>query len=137
MACETFQEKLTNLQAERTDVETQLKQPNLPPAERTQLLQELKNLGPAITAAQNELKQCLDQSHPPPPPTAAPATILGITPMFPDTVVNMVAKRDGYLNSISGKKFPQDVGREWAQPLAPDNDYDDLLVSCTGWMVHP
>src|SRR5262249_42798712 len=41
------------------------------------------------------------------------------------------------LNSISGKKFPQDVGREWTQPLAPNEDYDDLVVSCAGWMVHP
>jgi hypothetical protein len=137
VACESQQQKLSALQEERADVQKQLQQPNLPPTERSQLLQELKNLGPAITAAQAALKQCQDQQHPPPPPTLAPANILGITPLFPDTVPNMIAKRDSYLASIAGKKFPQDVGREWAQPLAPNDDYDELLVSCTGWMVHP
>jgi hypothetical protein len=137
MACEAQQQRLKGLQEERADVEKQLQQPNIPPAERSRLLQELKALGPAISAAQTALKQCQDQQHPPPPPTLAPASILTITPVFPDTVPNMIAKRDGYLNSIPGKKFPQDVGREWAQPLAPNDDYDDLVVSCSGWMVHP
>ena len=137
MACESIQQKLKGLEDERADVEKQLHQTNLPPSERSQLLQELKSLGQSISATQIALKNCLAQTHPPPPPTLAPANILGITPLFPDSVANMTAKRDSFLQSVGAKKFPQDVGREWAQPLAPDDDYDDLVVSCTGWMVHP
>jgi hypothetical protein len=88
-----------------------------------------------VTAA-TALNKCLQLNAPPPPPPA-PANILSIVPIFPDTAANLVAKRNSYLASITGKTFPSDLGREWAQPLSPDEDYDDAVVSCTGWMVHP
>ncbi len=137
MACETQQQNLQALQAMRARIQQQMQNPNLSAQARSQLLAQFKQIGPSITAAQNALNQCLAQNHPPPPPKLQPASILSITPILPDSVPNMIAKRNSLLLSITGKKFPSEVGREWIQTLAQNEDYDDQIVSCCGWMVHP
>jgi hypothetical protein len=140
MACESFQQKLTELQTQQKSLQTQLAKSA--GAEKAALVQALAKLTPQIASAETDLKKCqagqsTTSAPPPPPPAPAPASILDIIPIFPDTQANMAAKRDSYLSSIGTNKFPQNVSREWVQPLSPDQDYDDLIVSCTGWMVNP
>jgi hypothetical protein len=132
MACESQQQKLSALQEERADVEKQLQQPNLPPTERSQLLpraqkprtrdyrgtsgtQTMSGSAASVTPASGRARQ-YSGNHP--------------------ALSRHGAEHDRQTAPISAKKFPQDVGREWAQPLAPNDDYE-LLVPCTGWMVHP
>jgi hypothetical protein len=140
MACESIQQTLTELQAQQKALQAQLAK--AAGAEKAALVQALAKLEPQIASTEADLKKCqggqtTTSNPPPPPPAPAPASILDIISTFPDTQANMAAKRNSYLSSIGTNKFPQNVAREWVQPLSPDQDYDDLIVSCTGWMVNP
>jgi hypothetical protein len=146
MACEDLKQKLADQESLREETLKALKEPNLPPAERAQLLQQLKGLGPAIATTQRELAACLAGASggaggSSGPPTAAPESILQIkNPSLPDTPANLAAKRDLLLAALGDKTFPDSddvVAREWTQPLAPGEDYDDLPVCASGWMLRP
>jgi hypothetical protein len=146
MACEDLKQKLADQESLQQETLKGLKQPNLPPAERTQLLQQLKGLGAAIATTQRELAACLAGASggaggSSGPPTAAPESILQIkNPPLPDTPANMASKRDALLGALGNKTFPDTddvVAREWTQPLAPAEDYDDLPVCASGWMLRP
>ncbi|MBZ5603018.1 MAG: hypothetical protein LAO79_11985 [Acidobacteriia bacterium] len=135
MACESQQQNLKSLQAQRNELEAQMHDSELTPAVRAKFLQQIAAVGAQINLAQKALADCLDKSNV--LSQAAPASILSIAPHYPDTVPNMIAQRDAYLKSINGKTFPLSVDYEWVQPLSQNEDYDDYPVSASGWMVHP
>ena len=56
--CDPIKRRLDSLIELRKEVVEELHQPGLPPAERAQLIQELKQLGQAIAEARLELEQC-------------------------------------------------------------------------------
>jgi hypothetical protein len=56
--CESIKRRIDSLVELRAEVVEDLHRPNLPPAERAELIQELKQLGQAIAAARLELRQC-------------------------------------------------------------------------------
>jgi hypothetical protein len=140
MACEELKAALTALQKQHSNLEKIIATMPAPEKAAAQhaAQAQLNAINAHIGLAAAVLNKCLALNSPPPPvKVPAPANILSITPIFPDTPANLVATRDAFLNSIQGKIFPTDIGREWAQPLSPNEDYDDLLTSCSGWMVHP
>ena len=147
MACEAIQQKLDGLKELRRETEGDLKEPGLSPTEKSRLQQQLKQLGAQISAVQIQLDQCLKDaaSHPflPVVTTAVPQRILDIQyqnpPFTPGPGDWAKALANGPNAKPTDKKtFPQDVGMEWVQPLAPADEYDQFsLVGATGWGVNP
>jgi type II secretory pathway pseudopilin PulG len=64
--CDNIKARLDALIELRKEVVEEVHQPGLPPAERAQLIQELKQLGQAIANAQREYQLCLASDVPKP-----------------------------------------------------------------------
>jgi len=74
------------------------------------------------------------------PGKKAPLHILGIQHKNPDPPgdPNWAASHDRTfpaLPSVTVRNF--DPEKEWQQVLAPDDEYDQILVGASGWMIHP
>jgi hypothetical protein len=130
MACEELKAKLASEKEARAFIIQDLHNVR-DPRERAQLLQELKQIGATIAATQRALNICLT---PPPVASLAPQSILKIqssNPQPPDQTDPNWAK------NIAGGTFPTGSGIEWKQVLDPQDEYDENLVSATGWVIHP
>jgi hypothetical protein len=64
--CDVIKRRLESLIELRAEVVQELQTPDLPPARRGELLQELRQLGQAIAAARRELQLCQDADAPRP-----------------------------------------------------------------------
>ena len=57
-SCERIKQQLDAAIDVRQDIVAQMRQPNLPPAERAQLVRELKDIGPVIADLRRRHEQC-------------------------------------------------------------------------------
>ncbi|MDQ6901903.1 MAG: hypothetical protein M3139_02680 [Bacteroidota bacterium] len=131
MACEDLKAKLAQEKEARAFIIEDLHNVK-DPRERSQLLQELKQIGATIAATQIALNNCLT---PPPVASLAPQSILKIqmTNPAPPNQTN-----PDWAKNIAGGTFPTSSGIEWKQVLDVQNEYDEFsLVGASGWVIHP
>jgi len=145
MNCSSIQTTLTGLQTYRSELTKQLQQHGLSPAEQSSLQEQLRLLGESIAATQASLQECQQSNTGTGTLSAgtAPQRILEIgynNPTFDETKYKYDWGKEvatGSSDPTNSGTFPIDIGREWVQVLAPNEDYDRTVVGATGWAIHP
>jgi hypothetical protein len=147
MNCSSIQTTLSGLETYRSELTKQLQQPGLSPAEKSKLQEQLRLLGESIAATQASLQECQKSNTGTGAGTlsagTAPERILAISynnPTFDETKYKYDWGKEvatGSSDPTNSGTFPFDIGREWIQILAPNEDYDQTVVGATGWAIHP
>ena len=132
VACEDLQAQIAQLQADWQETHDEAQ--DLPPSERQALEKRMVQITLKIKQVNVQLQKCLQDQQPPRPPIVAqPREILDIQYANPSPP----ASRDIFVTTNDKDAYPDGADFEWAQVLAPDDEYDARPVGATGWVIHP
>lgn len=133
MACEAQAQRVAEATQALKNAEAAARQPG---SQRDENDPEIKAAQAELLGAQKALAECQANAPPPPPVVVAPREILDIVwtnPPPPDQ------RQPDWATQIVGGKgtFPANASFEWLQVLDPGQEYDDIPVGATGWVVQP
>jgi hypothetical protein len=130
VACEDLQAQIAQLQAEWQETHDEAQ--GLPPSERQAYEKHMVQITLQIKQLAAQLQKCLQEHEPQQPIVAQPREILDIQYANPSP-----ASRDIFVTTNDKDAYPIGADLEWAQVLAPDDEYDAQPVAATGWVIHP
>jgi hypothetical protein len=145
MNCSSIKTALAGLEAYRSELTKELQKPELPPLEKSRIQEQLRLVGESIAATQSSLEECQQSNSGSGTLSGgtAPQRILEIgynNPAFDETKYKFDWGKEvatGSSDPSNSGTFPIDIGREWVQVLAPNEDYDRTVVGAAGWAIHP